>query len=249
MPLTELVRYLNTQSQGQGTRPQPPAPFLNLGNNVQARFANLQLSSKFFPIIESSTGKIYGHRADLQAFNGNNGAALEPHAVFVLPSDDDEFIYLDRLVRTLHALNYLTHHIRGNLLLKVHPRHVLSVPAEHGLAFEELLRPCGLMPEQITLELEIDGIEAVEHLQQAVRNYRQRGYHIAIHRFGRVSLDYERLARLKPEIVSLDPTLLQSPEQLAIAIRHIHSLGTMILMEGRNAQSFFISGTGLLQRS
>lgn len=60
-------------------------------------------------------------------------------------------------MRTLHALNYLTKPSRGNLLLKVHTRHVLSVPSDHGHAFEEILKPCGLFPEQITLEIEIDG--------------------------------------------------------------------------------------------
>lgn len=232
MPLTDLVRYLNARSQGHTPALQPPAPFLSKDGKVLAHFANLQLSSLFLPIVETATGQVHGHAASLQAFNLSRKTALEPHAVFVLPSDDAEFIYLDRLVRTLHALNYLTHHVRGNLLLKVHPRHVLSVPADHGLAFEELLRPCGLIPEQITLELDIDGIEAEAHLQQAVANYKQRGYRIAIHRFGRVSLNYERLARLEPRIVRLDPSLLESPQQLEAATRRIQALGALTLIEG-----------------
>lgn len=232
MPLTDLVRYLNSRSQAHTPSLQPPAPFLVQHGKVQAHFANLQLGSQFLPIVETATGRVHGHAASLQAFNLNCKTALEAHAVFVLPSDDAEFIYLDRLVRTLHALNYLTHHVRGNLLLKVHPRHVLSVPADHGLAFEELLRPCGLIPEQITLELEIDGIDALDHLQQAVSNYKQRGYRIAVHRFGRAGLDYELLARLEPEIVRLDPSLLESPERLNEVTRRIQALGALTLIEG-----------------
>lgn len=232
MPLTELVRYLNARSQGHTPALQPPAPFLSKDGKVLAHFANLQLGSQFLPIVETATGQVHGHAASLQAFNLSCRTALEPHAVFVLPSDDAEFIYLDRLVRTLHALNYLTHHVRGNLLLKVHPRHVMSVPSDHGLAFEELLRPCGLIPEQITLELDIDGIEAEDHLQLAVANYKQRGYRIAIHRFGRASLNYELLARLEPRIVRLDPSLLESPQQLEEATRRIQALGALTLIEG-----------------
>ena len=232
MPLTELVRYLNTRSQGHTPALQPPAPFLSRDGKVLAHFANLQLGSQFLPIVETGTGRVHGHAAHLQAVSLKNQTPLEPHAVFVLPSDDAEFVYLDRLVRTLHALNYLTHPVRGDLLLKIHPRHVLSVPADHGLAFEELLRPCGLIPEQVTLELEIDGIEAVEHLQQAVANYKQRGYRIAIHRFGRIKLDYELLARLEPQIVRLDPGLLESPRLLEETTRVIHSLGAQSLIEG-----------------
>lgn len=242
MPLTELVRYLNARSQGHTPALQPPAPFLSKDGKVLAHFANLQLSSLFLPIVATATGQVHGHAASLQAFNLSCRTALEPHAVFVLPSDDAEFIYLDRLVRTLHALNYLTHHVRGNLLLQVHPRHVLSVPAAHGLAFEELLRPCGLLPEQITLELDIDGIEAEAHLQQAVASYKQRGYRIAIHRFGRVSLNYELLARLEPSIVRLDPSLLQSPQQFEAATRRIQALGALTLSHSVDTRALHLGG-------
>ena len=44
----------------------------------------------------------------------------------------------------------------------------MSVPTDHGLAFEEILRSCGLTPQQITLELDADGLEDVDHFTLAV---------------------------------------------------------------------------------
>lgn len=118
MPFTDLVHYLNA---GRTAKPAGPTTFSTAQGRVLAHFANLQLSSQFLPIVDTTTGRIYGHAAHLQAVSLRHGTPLDPHSVFVLPYDDEEFIYLDRLVRTLHALNYLHHPERSNLLLKVTP--------------------------------------------------------------------------------------------------------------------------------
>ena len=108
---------------------------------------------------------------------------VDAKAVFARPENSDELVFVDRLVRTLHTLNYLTYldrKSRGLLLLRVHPRHVASVAGDHGLAFEEILRSCGLLPAEIILELEVyDGIDS-EHLLRAIANYKSRGYGIAL---------------------------------------------------------------------
>ncbi|MDR1889583.1 MAG: EAL domain-containing protein [Zoogloeaceae bacterium] len=255
MPLTDLVRHLNTYQhriQRQlHARSDAPVPFAVARGKVLAHFGHLQLASRFLPIVETASGQAHGHAASLQAFDLNRQTPLEPQAVFDLPASNDEFVELDRLVRTLHALNYLTYPVRGNLLLKVHPRHILSVPADHGLAFEEILRDCCLMPKQITLELEIDGIDATDHLQLAVANYKARGYHIAIHRFGRLNLNFALLERLRPEIVRLDTRLLENPETLTRTTRRLQSLGAKTLIEGIGiralCQGAHDSGIDLLQ--
>jgi EAL domain-containing protein (putative c-di-GMP-specific phosphodiesterase class I) len=204
---------------------------------VLARFAHLQLASSFLPIVESASGQPHGHAADLQVFDPTGKGLLTPDAVFSLPEDDREAIYLDRLIRTLHALNYLIHPVRGNLLLRVHPRHVLGVPSDHGLVFEETLRSCGLIPKQITLELEIDGIDAEAHLKLAVSHYKARGYHIAIHRFGRLRLNFALLEVLRPEIVRLDSRLLENPDTLSEIANRLQSLDAKTLIEGMDARA------------
>lgn len=129
-------------------------------------FAKLRLESFYSPLIDVAHGELCGHAAGLNAFGVDNRRLLEPEAVFVLPSDDGEFIYLDRCVRCTRSITriYAPGSSRGTLLLRVHPRHVASVAADHGLAFEEVLRACGLMPAQITLEIEVDGVEDSDNL-------------------------------------------------------------------------------------
>lgn len=233
MPLTDLVRNLNSRSQPPVSGRQSSTPFVAAEDGqVFVHYANLRLESRFLPFVDTHTGQVGGHAAELAVLGLSNRQPLEPGAIFALPTDDDEFIYLDRLVRTLHALNYLTHQVRGNLLLKVHPRHVASVPADHGLAFEEILRPCGLVPKQITLEIDVGAIDDRQHLQRAVTNYRSRGYGIAIGHFGRSLIDFTLLQELQPHIVKLDPLLLASGRPLQRLIDRLHVLSAQVMLEG-----------------
>jgi len=235
LPLTDLIRTLNIPNPTVPKRYVHNGldqPFVATDGRVFLHYANIRIESQFLPIVETTSGRVHGHSASIQAFGLSNNQPLMPDAIFVLPTDNVEFIYLDRLLRTLHALNYLTNPIRGNLLLKVHPRHVQSVSADHGLAFEEILRPCGLFPEQITLEIDADRIEDTQHLIRAVANYRSRGYGIAISHFGRSKLDFSLLRELCPDIVKLDQFLLSSSRPLKRIIDNLHALPSRVMVEG-----------------
>jgi EAL domain-containing protein (putative c-di-GMP-specific phosphodiesterase class I) len=245
MPLTDLVRTLNAPN---GVFPKHythnglDQPFVAADGRVFLHYAGIRLESHFLPIVETASGKLDGHAAVLQAFGLSNGIPLLPEAVFVIPTDDAEFVYLDRLVRTLHALNYLTRPTRGNLLLKVHTRHVLSVPADHGLAFEEILRPCGIFPDQITLEIDSDSVADDQRLIAAADSYRSRGYGISAGRFGRSRINFDLLRQLRPDIVKLDPTLLASSRPLGRIIDNLHRLPAKVLVEGRDTASLRRAG-------
>lgn len=235
MPLTDLIRTLNVPNPAfpkSFARSGLDQPFVATDGRVFLHYANIRLESQFLPVVNTVSGRIHGHSASIQAFGLSNNQPLAPEAVFVLPTDDAEFIYLDRLIRTLHALNYLTNPIRGNLLLKVHPRHVACVPADHGLAFEEILRPCGLVPDQITLEIDTNRIEQTDHLIRAVNNYRSRGYGIAVSHFGFDNLNFSLLRELRPDIVKLDRLLLASSRPLKRIIDNLHQLPSQVMIKG-----------------
>ena len=239
MPLSEFVRYINAQLPFPKTASRFTTPFASEGGRVFVYYASLRLESNFSPIIDTSDGRLRGHVATLTATHKTTHQRLEAEAVFKLPEDDEEFIFLDRLVRTLHTLNYLTYperHSGGLLLLKVHPRHVASVAADHGLAFEEILRACGLLPEQITLELKIDGVDDHGHLARAIANYKSRGYRIAIDAYGRRDLD-ALLHAIRPVIVRLNPRLLAQAEPISGLIESLHESGALTMIEGVNTQT------------
>jgi EAL domain-containing protein (putative c-di-GMP-specific phosphodiesterase class I) len=240
MPMTEIVRYLNLRQGSDAINLDvretvSPVPFGVAYRAVYARYANFRLESRFHRVIDIQTGESFGHSAVLHPVSEIDEQLIAAEAVFVLPTDDLEFIYLDRLVRTLHALNYLLQPHRGRLFLPVHLRHVLSVKANHGLAFEEILTSCGLQPQQMILEVAIDGVEDTEKLRSAFQNYRNRGYQVAVHRFGRSACDLSLVETLQPQVVRLDVSLLENPELLQLVVSDLKGKGIKALGYGFGA--------------
>lgn len=240
MPLTDFVRYLNAQLPISAFAFRQTSPFISEGGRVFVYFGNLRLDSDFSPIVDTAGGSICGHAAQLLATRKDSHQPLDTDAVFRLPNDDEELIFLDRLVRTLHTLNYLTYRGRregGLLLLEVHPRHVASVAADHGMAFEEILRACGLLPKQITLELEIDGVEDTTHLVRAIANYKLRGYSIAIGQLGVAEIDFQLLQKIAPSYVKFDWRRLVSDQPIKAVIEQLRQLGARAILEGFNTET------------
>jgi len=232
MSLSELIHHFNSQPQGLPGSRFASRFRLSGDGRVFVHFANLVIESVFLPITAVASSRTHGHAAALRVFSLSSGNPVSPDAVFVLPADDDEFVWVDRLVRTLHALSYLAHPVPGTLLLKVNRRHVMSVPSDHGLAFEAILHACGLRPQHITLEIDADGLEDVDHFSRAIAAYRQRGYVIALSGFGRTSVDLSLLSTLHPDIVKFDRLLLASARPLEYLVDRIHDLGASVAIEG-----------------
>lgn len=234
MPLTDFVRYLNAQHPVFFAGDAHAPAFVMRGGEVFAQYAGLRLGSFFDAVTPVGDDPDWGHAAGLSVRRIDDGAAVAEEALFALPQTRQEFVYLDRLVRALHALNYLTYQNwrqRGTLLLKVHPRHVASVASDHGLAFESILRSCGLLPAQIALVFDLPPDADAGHLVRAFANYRERGYLIAVN--AGVESDAARqalLAQIAPELVIL-PTGAVTPA----AVDAAHLIGARVLAAGDGA--------------
>jgi EAL domain-containing protein (putative c-di-GMP-specific phosphodiesterase class I) len=245
--LTELVHYFNKRCQFAPGR----AEALRLdfcGGRVRARFGDRTLDSVFQPLIERASGGVIGHEAHLRVVAGE-GQALPSQAVFLEAHDDEELVRLDRLVRTLHALNFLLQREQagGILALNVHPQLIRAVPERHGHVFETVLSRCGLTPERVALEITDDGFADPEHLANAIAEYQARGYRITLDNFGRHSTDLERLATLAPDIVKLDRSLSGHAGHLALARRVLEGLVPEIRHLGMTIASQHIETAEQLQ--
>ncbi|WP_284455403.1 EAL domain-containing protein [Alloalcanivorax xenomutans] len=205
MPLHDLVDYFNREQRRQyGTSIVPKDTLRMRDNTVEADYAGLVLRSRFQPILPLCQEGVYGHEALLSVHG--KGGPLSPQALFMIPTSADEIVYLDRLCRTVHALNFLLQPDTGGLLsLNIHPRHLASVRQDHGLAFEQILRQCGLAPEQVILEIRHDPA-GTEDPRRAVESYRRHGYRIALDNV--TSTPSTTLWRaLAPDMVKLAPEL------------------------------------------
>lgn len=146
MPLSDIILVLNSldrSEDGWGREFR----YVSAGNRVFAYVGGLRLQSFFLPVRRAGSGEVLGHQALLDVddfdFLAERGS---------LPADGAEAAELDRRVCTLHALNYLLQPEQGILFLNAHPR----TGADGGpvFAFEDILRPCGLLPKRVVLDFD-----------------------------------------------------------------------------------------------
>lgn len=210
MPLAELVHYLNKQNRSNYGPNICPEDGLSVGPAaVVGQDSGLLLRSVFQPIVSVRGRQVVGHEALLRAESAD-GDALTAAEVFRAPESPERLVYLDRLCRTLHALNYLQQARAGGglLFLNIEPRHVRAVSSGHGLVFETILKRCGLSPERIIFELRAGDIVCDSALVDALAAYRSRGYRIAIDQAG-PEIDNDLLQVLRPELVKFDVRQLE----------------------------------------
>lgn len=182
-----------------------------LGDEVRANFVGLQLSSVFQPIVDVTRNAPLGYEALLRA-SDHKGKAIAPPAAFHLAEAAERLVKFDRLCRTLHTLNFLNMGKGSGLLfLNVHPELLVAVNV-HGRVFEQVLHQHHVSTHAVVIEIYEGAVSDEKLLAEAIANYRERGYKIAIDDFGKEHSNLERLWTLAPEYVKLDGGIIQQAE-------------------------------------
>jgi EAL domain-containing protein (putative c-di-GMP-specific phosphodiesterase class I) len=210
--LLDIIRLLNAQDFKRSSHDKEHGdecyPLDISAEVIVANYATLRLSSVFQPIV-TRTFELLGHKAKLKASPHPERDYNLNISKLVRPGDQESIIYLDRLTRTLHALNYLASDLNGELHVSVNPQHLLEIQSNHGAVFEQILSKCGLQPHRIVLEISEYSISNKRHLQNAIDAWRKRRYKIAI---DGVDADYAQLPRLvnlKPDIIKINGNSLR----------------------------------------
>jgi EAL domain-containing protein (putative c-di-GMP-specific phosphodiesterase class I) len=205
---------------------------------VQSRFSGLRLRSEFQPIFDTGKSQgLLGYEAFLRPSTGIE--AVSPHFAFTMADSQDRLVKLDRVARTLHMLNYLNlPEDKGLLFLNVHPKLLVSVTT-HGKVFEHILHIHSVPTTQVVLEIMENAVEADKQLIEAVENYRDRGFKIAIDDFGSKHSNLDRLWKLTPNFVKLDLSIIKQAETdnkvrrvLPKLIEIVQALGAQAIIEG-----------------
>jgi len=215
VPVSQLVDYFNDRIRAQEVRYLPEDPIRSRNGAVEANFGPLRLTSVFQPLVAIASGGRLAvhHQAYLRAI-GANHAALPAPEVFASTREAAAIVYLDRLCRKVHMLNFLRQaNEDGCLFLHVHARHILGFPHDHGEYFEGLLHRYGLTPERIVIQVDPPGAEdpdGYRRMQAALRNYRRRGYCLAMNVTCGVHREniLEHVSELQADCVRLDRTCL-----------------------------------------
>jgi len=207
------------------------------GDEVISKFIGLWLYSAFQPIIDVVSDQPLGHEALLRPSIGPDAA--NPLFAFSFADSQGKLVKLDRVARTLHMLNYL--HLpenRGLLFLNVHPKLLVSVNA-HGKVFERILHTHSVPTQQVVIEVLENAVEIDKQLVEAITNYRDRGYLIAIDNFGSKHSNLDRLWHVAPDFIKLDISIIREAETnpkvrrvLPKLVEIAHELGAQAIVEG-----------------
>ncbi len=253
MSRTEVVKHLliylnHNYFQRDRYATGEELPLFIAGDRINARYASFCLDSLYEPIVDIDTGELVGHEAILQ-LEGQNGALFRKPLLASSPiqssvADNADITHIDRLSRTLHALNYLVQQGSGTLHLNVHLEHLLTVSSDHGQVFEEILRGCGLAPASFVLEVNEFPVRDRLHLRNAISAWQARGYRVAIDAFGRNHLHIGRVLGLQPNLIKLDRTALEAArtstrhsELVSYAVAAAKDNGIEVIATGVNSEN------------
>jgi EAL domain-containing protein (putative c-di-GMP-specific phosphodiesterase class I) len=197
---------------------------LSIGDKgaVVAQFYRSRITSAFQPLVRARGHEVVGHQALLRV-ESNTGETVAPWSLFAQAMDDEALVRLDRLCRTVHALNYFLPEgsPATSLFLNIESRLLTGVVADHGAYFEAILALIGVPAARVVIVMPPGAVDNPVAFVRAAISYRIRGYRVLVpvRSLGDAELSHVFLA--DPHYVSID-----SPEALegAAARRFLQAL-------------------------
>ena len=196
---------------------------------VVGEFYHSRLASVFQPIVETDSHDVVGHHGFLRVASVN-GESLSPYSLFSKAVDDAALVKLDRLTRSLHAINYFPQagHTE-KLFLNVEQRLLTTVANEHGLVFESILAELGIKPERVVISLPNAALSNPALLVRSILSYRNRGYGVMVHVNGFADPGLGRLFMAEPHVVQIDLPAKERVAQAQIVFQALRRAGFQLL--------------------
>ncbi len=201
------------------------------------------LSSQFQPIFSLAHRRPVGYEGLIRARDAG-GAAVTPAELFRRAPRGAPRIDLDRRCRSLHVNNFMqAGESRGWLFLNVDPYVAIEGP-RYGSFFEHMLHENGLAPHRVAVELIESQVMSEASLAAAGEYYREMGCVIVIDDFGAGYSTFDRIWRLRPNIVKIDREMTRRIGTEA-RVRHmfsgivsvLHQAGALVCVEGIETQN------------
>jgi len=198
---------------------------------------DLTLTSVFQPIFSLSHMRAVGYEGLLRAHDPFD-RVVSPVDVFGEAARVGDALQVDRLAQSLHLENFkVLGAEREWLFLNVHPG--VLIDSYHSAALLANLNRLNLSPRRIVLEVLEQSAADIDRLADAVRQFRERGFLIALDDFGAGHSNIERVWQLNPDIVKLDRIMLSHAAHRADMasilpglVALLHEAGKLVLIEG-----------------
>jgi EAL domain-containing protein (putative c-di-GMP-specific phosphodiesterase class I) len=203
-----------------------------------AVFNGLRLDSHFQPIFSLAHQRVIGFEALIRATD-SDGRPHSPQELFGGAHHYTDTVLLDRLCRATHLGNFAEQNSSDTwLFLNINPR-VIAEGRRSGSFLQQRLEQTGFPPQRVVIEILEAALYDEAPLIEAVKHYRDLGCLIAIDDFGAGHSNFDRICRLRPDIVKLDRSIVMQaavdPGIRAIVpgmVSLLHESGSLVVMEG-----------------
>jgi len=222
------------------TDPTPDAPPpAGGGASVTSAYQGYRFASHFQPIYSLTHHRAVGHEALLRATLLATGAPVPPMELFAGFEGDDARVSLDRAALLQHLAAYAGRSANEWLFLNVHPRSLASAVGPGIREIADALAAHGLRPGQVVIEVLESTLPDDADFDRRIDELRELGCLVSLDDFGAGHSNFDRVFRLRPEIVKLDRSVVVraevDPHARRIAAQMVsllHECGCLVLMEG-----------------
>ena len=206
---------------------------------VTSDYLGYRLASHFQPIYSLTHHRAVGHEALLRAANASTGAAVPPMELFAGVDGDAARVSLDRAALLQHLAAYAGRDADEWLFLNVHPRSLVSPVGPTVREIADTLAAHGLRPAQVVIEVLESTLPDDADFDRRIDELRELGCLVSLDDFGAGHSNFDRVFRLRPEIVKLDRSVVVRAEVdhharriASQMVSLLHECGCLVLMEG-----------------
>jgi len=216
----------------------PPLLDKYIAQGAYGASEEFRLSSHFQPIFSLAHRRPVGYEGLIRATD-SGGRSVSPFELFGKALHVQDRIALDRQCRALHVRNFQK---LGNasswLFLNVDPQVATEGP-RLGSFFAEMLESNDFPSHRVAVELIETPFEDEGRLTAAIEYYRKLGCLIVIDDFGAGYSNFDRIWRMRPDIVKIDREMTRRVTVEPLARRMftgiisvLHEAGALVCVEG-----------------
>lgn len=179
---------------------------------------------------------------------------IPPFELFERAQREGRTLELDRLCRktALQAFKGLLKQSPDQLLFLNFEASLLDQGVGGSGALLELVRRLEVPPRNIIIEIIESQVNDLEALEQFAANHKLNGFLLALDDIGSGHSNLERVARIKPEVIKLDRSLISGVDQhfykkeIARALLKLgHKIGALVVAEGVETEAEAVAAMDL----
>ncbi len=208
--------------------------------SIEETISSELISTCYQPLISIKRKQIIGFEALSRGVRESDGTLISPGILIEEAEKYGLILELDRLFRKKALENFKNYHAQNKqAVLSVN---IDSSAIRTGLGSKHFLKSVEkyrIDPSCIIMEILESEVEDINILVDFVNQYRSQGFMIAMDDFGAGFSNWDRIIKLKPDIIKLDISIIRDvdsdflkQEVARSLIKLSHNTGSLVVAEG-----------------